>query len=148
ILIFYTFLAFTGAILFSIRQKISWAMLVLGLLTFLKFTLFISRYNLMGNYHLVAFFLTFTFFFLPKKRTSLTLCLILIYVLAGSLKLNTVWLSGSAILASPLLSGKWLSLGLAYVVVLELFVVWGLLSNNRWIRLLTLLQLFIFHGFS
>lgn len=122
------------------------AFLIAGSL--LKFAIFVGRFNIMGNYHLVPFLLTFAYLAFNPARSSYRLQIVLVYFLAGLLKLGPEWMSGAALITSPFLEGKWLALALAYAPVLELIVVWGLLARAKWIRVLTLLQLAAFHVFS
>lgn len=148
ILVFYGMIALVTLGLMIKKSTRSWALMLLAGVTLFKFCLFLSRFNMLGNYHLIHFLLAFTFFFLPKKRASLTLCLVMFYFLAGTLKLNLEWLSGATLLTPSILEGKVLSLALSYVVVLELLLVWGLFSSYTLLRVLTLFQLFCFHVFS
>ncbi|KYG62376.1 hypothetical protein AZI86_16190 [Bdellovibrio bacteriovorus] len=149
ILYSYAFVASSALILILIPRFRRFALGLLLLVTAVKLGLFLSRFNLMGNYHLIQFFLVGALFFLPKKRVSYFLVLAMFYFLAGTLKLNNEWLSGAALLVpSIILQGKWLAWALAYVVILELILVWGLLSKSLPLRIVTLLQLFLFHLFS
>ncbi len=98
----------------------------------------------------MALWATGVFLFVPGRREALRVLLVLFYVWAGTLKLNWEWLSGAG-LYRPL----WLIRGremimaaCAYVIVLELFVAWGLLSARRWIFWGTFAQLVLFHVMS
>lgn len=149
ILYSYGFVSAAALILIFIKRFQRFALAILVIITSVKLLLFLSRFNLMGNYHLIQFFLFFSLFFLPKKRVSYFLVLAMFYFLAGTLKLNDEWLSGAALLVpSRILYGKWLAWSLAYVVILELILVWGLFSKNRTLRFVTLAQLIAFHIFS
>src|SRR5258705_3752500 len=85
----------------------------------------------------------------PRKRESVPLLLVLFYFWAGTLKLNGEWVSGAA-LYKPLwlLSGWAVVAACAYVVALELGVVWGLLSRRPWIFGSSLAQVLLFHLMS
>ncbi|MEM7646608.1 MAG: hypothetical protein AAF203_06850, partial [Pseudomonadota bacterium] len=74
--------------------------------------------------------------------------IVMFYVAAGSLKLNIDWLSGAAMISTPLLSGRLLVASLYYVVFLELIFAFGLLSTHPMIRRFCLLQFILFHLFS
>ena len=73
----------------------------------------------------------------------------LFYFWAGTLKLNWEWVSGGA-LYRPLwlLTGPAVVAACAYVVVLELVIVWGLLSRRSWIFWSSLAQVLLFHVMS
>lgn len=119
-------------------------------LTLFKFLILASRYNFMGNYHtmhlsvcLIALISRFDLFY--HKIT-----LILQYFFAGTIKLNLEWASGAALVHySPYLFPEPLySLSIAYVPILELILVWGLISKSQEVRVLTLVQLILFHIYS
>jgi len=71
------------------------------------------------------------------------------YFWAGTLKLNREWLSGAALYAKPwLVPERLVPAACAYVVALELGLVFGLLSRRRWVRHVVLAQLAAFHVVS
>lgn len=105
-------------------------------------------YRMMGNYHYMPFIISFAYLFFPQRRQLLPLLIIGFYVSAGSLKLNYEWLSGGALYRDTFLDGVWLQIACAYVVFLELILIWGIISQRAWLRWLTLAQLAAFHAFS
>ncbi len=79
-------------------------------------------------------------------RKALTALLVAFYVASGVLKLGPEWLSGRALYARPwLVPDALVPAACAYVVLLEVVLVWGLLSRRRVVRALTLAQLALFH---
>ena len=147
ILIAFGILSILGMILWVANwQRFAW-WLTLGLLI-LKFFLFIGRFGMMGNYHLMHFLFTVVFLCASNGLQIYRWTFVVVYFLAGLLKLNLEWLSGAALVNPSWLSGPWLSFGLAYVVVLEIVVSWFLMSRNRLLRIAALVQFIIFHIFS
>lgn len=142
--------------LFVKRKVWSWC----GLFSLEVFKYFIHSHDfkMMGNHHFMAFFVAFSFLFIPQKRRVIQYLLLTFYFFAGLLKLNFEWLSGDAIPQFWSMSYAmtiWMQENLllklfsqSYVIFLELFLVFGLLAKNRWVYGLTLLQLFVFHTYS
>jgi hypothetical protein len=97
----------------------------------------------------MQFAATAAFLLVPNKRETLQLLLVLFYFWAGTLKLNWEWLSGAA-LYRPLwlFTGRGIIVACAYVIVMELVVVWGLLARDRRIFWLCFAQVLVFHVFS
>lgn len=115
----------------------------------IKAGLFLSRYNVMGNYHNMHLALVIIFLILPRASFFYRITLCLQYFWAGTLKLNIEWLSGAAFVKYPsFFQGEFYLLSLSYVVILELVLCWGLISKNSFLRRLTLVQLIIFHAYS
>ncbi|HVM68625.1 MAG TPA: hypothetical protein VM204_02180 [Gaiellaceae bacterium] len=82
----------------------------------------------------------------PRRRESVSALVVAFYFWAGILKLNREWLSGAALYARPLFVPEALvPASCAYVLVLELVMVWGLLSSRAWVRWAVLAQLALFH---
>jgi hypothetical protein len=73
----------------------------------------------------------------------------LFYFWAGTLKVNWEWISGAA-LYRPLwfFTGRGVIVACAYVVLMELFVSWGLLARRSWIFWSAVAQLALFHVMS
>src|SRR5262249_20474327 len=101
-----------------------------------------------GNYHYMPFIITALYLVWPRPDRTIGFMLVAFYVSAGALKLDKEWLSGAALIAPTWLSGKLLELACAYVVILELVLVFGLLSRDRRIRWLIFAQLAAFHAYS
>lgn len=152
VVIGYGALAVIGTLLFfghrwSARCT-TWAYAALLAMNVVKLAIFILDYRLMGNYHYMPFVISFAFLFLPEKAMVCRYLIVGFYVSAGSLKLNAEWLSGAALLRPPLLTGWLGDASLAYVVLLELVLVLGLLSNRPLVLFATLGQLLVFHIYS
>jgi hypothetical protein len=129
------------------KKKI--ALFIFLLLFAIKTFIFVSRYNIMGNYHIMHLSLIIGILLCYGQSTLYRLIVCLQYFFAGLLKINMEWLSGAAMVSYPrLLPEVLFGPTLVYVIVLELVLIWGLLSQNHLLRRLTLLQLVIFHGYS
>ena len=126
---------------------IGWAGLLC--LTVFKLAVIALDFRLRLNQHYMAFAVTGVFLLIPRKRESLQLLIVLFYFWAGTLKLNSDWLSGAA-LYHPLwlISGRAVILACAYVVALELVIVWGLLARRRGIFWTSFAQVLLFHVMS
>ncbi len=122
-----------------------------GLVASTLFKLFVVAldFRLRRNQHYMAFAATAAFLLVPDRRATLQLLLVLFYFWAGTLKLNWEWLSGAA-LYKPLwlFTGRGVIVACAYVIVLELVIVWGLLARDRRIFWASLAQVAVFHAFS
>lgn len=100
--------------------------------------------RLRRNQHYLLAFTTLAYLFVPDTLRALRGLLVLFYFWAGTLKLNEEWLSGAALYGPVPFTGLLLRAGCAWVVVLELVLVWGCLSRRRSIFWVTLLQLALF----
>lgn len=136
--------------IFTARKSISAGYFGLIALNLIKVLFLCLDYRLRMNQHYMAGIITLLFLFAPNKSSQIRYIIPLFYFWAGFLKLNSEWLSGSAIYGdiwifhdSPLL--PW---ACAYVVALEIIGVWGLLSKNRLWFWCTVLQLSVFHIIS
>jgi hypothetical protein len=122
--------------------------LLLGL-NILKLVIIAFDYRFRLNQHIMAFWLCATFLFIPKKVHSLKILILLFYFWSGLLKLNSEWLSGSAIYGHLWLSNStilpWMC---AYVVVLETIMIWCMVFDKKWLSWSVFIQLLIFHLFS
>jgi len=151
-LIVYCVLAVLGTLLFLghrvWRRSTDWAYAALVAMNLLKMAIFVLDYRLMGNYHYMLFIVSFAYLFWPNKALVCRYLIVGFYISAGSLKLNPEWLSGAALLRPPFLTGWLGDMSLAYVVILELLLVLGLLSTNPIILFATLAQFAIFHIYS
>jgi len=129
------------------RALAGWCSLALA--SSLKVAFVLLDYRLRLNQHYMAVAMVAAFLFWPHKRDALRVLLVSFYFWAGTLKLNGEWLSGST-LYRPVwfFYGPALVAACAYVVLLEMVIVWGALSRNRAWFWATLAQLAIFHVFS
>lgn len=148
VLFVYLILSFlTG--FFFITSKIKLAYILSIALLLIKFVMVFSRYNVMGNYHTMHFLACICYLFFSQKRVVYVYIICIFYFCAGLLKFNQEWMSGAALVGPPPYFGPFLLVAsLAYVIILETALIWGLLSKYKAIRFVTLLQLFIFHLYS
>jgi hypothetical protein len=134
--------------LFLVRGRTRAAYFSLLALTFLKLAILTLDFRLRMNHHLMAFWATAVFLFVPRKREAVSLIVALFYFWAGLLKLNSEWLSGSALYGDLwLIHGAAVPWACAYVVGLETVLIWGLFRGGR-IAWLVWAQLVVFHTFS
>lgn len=137
------------ALLF-LRGQGKWAYGLLLTLTLLMVAIVVQDYRLRANQHYMAVWVTGVYLFAPRKRELLKLLLVAFYFWAGLLKLDADWLSGDALHGKlPFFeSDSALRAACAYVVALELALVWGVLSERKAVFWLTLAQLVAFHLMS
>jgi len=115
--------------------------------TLLKTVLLVQDYRLVLNQHYMAGMVVCVFLFVPAKRQALAYLITSFYVWAGLLKLNPEWMSGVALYGRrPFgLPASVIPATCLYVIVLELFVVFGLLSKRPWVFWVALGQVLLFH---
>lgn len=115
-------------------------------LTLFKLAVMALDFRLRLNQHYMAIAAAGVFLLMPGKRDALRALIVLFYFWSGTLKLNREWISGSD-LYRPLwfFHGKGIVVACVYVVVLELFISWGLLARRHWIFWGALAQFFVFH---
>lgn len=123
---------------------------ILHALQLILFFSFIAiDYQLKLNQHLILIFFSVIRIFLDKSKSAYPLFIVLVYFSAGFLKFDPDWLSGKALFRPiPFLEGIALFWSLRYVIVLELCVSWLLLFKNSSIRIVSLVQFFLFHVLS
>ncbi len=148
VLFVYLALAVATTVFFFTRNLVPIACKMLAGLTLFKFLLHMSNYNFMGNYHYMAYFVTLAYLLLPHKKSLIKYLIVVFYIAAGSLKINIDWLSGAAMIRLPFVSGSFYIFSLFYVVLLELVLIFGVLSSKNWVRWITFAQLLAFHAFS
>ena len=135
--------------LFLSPRWVGMAWVLLLALNVIKYGIILTDFHLRLNQHLMALWMTAAFLFIPGRRTTLKLLVILFYFWAGTIKLHPEWLSGAALYARPwLVPESLLPVATAYVVVLELVLVWGLLWDRTRVAWLVLAQLVLFHLLS
>jgi len=136
-------------VLFLIPKTLSIAYWSLLTINIIKYAIISMDLRLRLNQHIMAFWVALAFLFLPKKKKSIQILIVLFYFWAGFLKINSEWLSGQA-LYKPLwfFSGPAVAWACTYVVVLEILLVWGLFLSGTWLAWMTLAQLIVFHIFS
>jgi hypothetical protein len=145
----YVAVALVSALAFVRAKDTVYGYAGLLLLTVFKLAVIALDFRLRRNQHYMAFAASGVFLFIPNKRATLQLLLVLFYFWAGTLKLNWEWLSGAA-LYQPLwlFTGRGVILACAYVIALELVIVWGLLARDRRVFWASFAQVFVFHVFS
>lgn len=144
----YAFMSVVCAVLFLYKKYITPALIILtGLLVF-KLFINLGDYRIAGNQHFIAQIVTFTFLFFKSKKKYLSILIPGIYFCAGTLKFNIDWLSGESLILPSVIQGPLLSILLVYVIIIEIFIVWLLLSSNKWLRWFALSQLILFHTYS
>ncbi|MBX3185386.1 MAG: hypothetical protein KF819_00160 [Labilithrix sp.] len=145
LLAIYAALGLAGSALFFTRRRAAGfvafaAACVLGL------ALYALDYRLRSNQAYMFGWIGIVFLFGRKVRDTAAVSLCLFYAWAGWLKLGPEWLSGAALYETPLLVPRaLLPAACAYVVVLEIVVVWGLLSTRPVVRWSVYAQLVVFH---
>jgi hypothetical protein len=101
------------------------------------------------NEHYMLLWATVAFLFFPRKRQALSFLILSFYVWAGRIKINQDWLSGS-----ELPHRLWLipvsgyPTACAYVIVLEMVVVWALVQPRKWLFWAAFAQFALFHAIS
>jgi hypothetical protein len=140
-------LGIVNVILFLRPRYVAVAFWLLLAATALKMAILLEDYRLILNQHYMSNWVVFSFLFVPSKRRTLPYLLVLFYVWAGLLKLNAEWLSGEALYGlRPLnLPQAWIPAACAYVIALELVIVFGVLSRRPWVFWSAFSQLIFFH---
>jgi hypothetical protein len=118
-------------------------------LTLFKAFIVLIDFRMSFNQHYMTFFVSMIFLFLPQKRQAIMLQIALFYFWAGTIKLNAEWLSGANLYRPTFLfTGDWIKIACAYVVILEMVIVWGLFARRGKVFWVTLAQFIVFHIFS
>ncbi|MEI6805713.1 MAG: hypothetical protein WCK49_04310 [Myxococcaceae bacterium] len=143
------FMSLVTAVLFLFPSRVQTAYWMLLGLNIMKHMIIFLDYRLRLNQHIMAFWVTAVFLFLPHKKVAIRILIILFYFWSGILKLNPEWFSGAALYIKPwLFEGPWLPIACIYVVILEILFVWGLLWDRSKIAWAVFAQLILFHIFS
>ncbi len=131
-------------------NKKRWVYFLFWTLFLFKLFFICSRYNLMGNYHLMHLALCATMVINLQSSWIYRLMLCLQYFFAGLLKINLEWSSGAALVNRSYLipSNELYLYSLSYLILFELILIWGLCSQKTYIKYLTFFQLFIIHTYS
>jgi hypothetical protein len=142
--------ALTTAAFFFFPRRVAWAWWGLLALEILKLLFLSVDYRLRMNQHYMSAWVAVVFLFFPAKAFHLRLLIVLFYFWAGVLKFNSEWLSGAALYGriwffhgTDLL--KW---ACAYVLLLEIVLVWGLWLKRKFLFWATFGQLIVFHVIS
>ena len=122
----------------------------LGLITAIKYGFILLDYRFGGNYHWMHLVVSAAVVLLPRKLEAARALVVLFYVLAGMLKFTPEWLSGAwadgRVSFPP--QGLPMELASCFVVIMEIVLVWGLLSREARTRLRVLVILGVFHLYS
>jgi hypothetical protein len=103
-------------------------------------------YRLRLNQHIILSYIEIVFLFLPFKTINLRVLIALTYFAASWLKFSPEWLTGAVFPHSiSWIAPQKLEWLMAYVVLLESVIVFGLFSNKRWLFITSFLQLTLFH---
>lgn len=143
----YLLLGLLSAVSFAAKKtKIAyWIFLLAGVV---KWIIISIDYHFMGNYHYMHLAACLFFLFVPGKSAAIKKLIVGFYLGAGLLKFGPSWLSGTALLRPPVISGAILDWALAYVVVLETIFAPLLLCRDRRLFYFAFVQILIFHLFS
>jgi hypothetical protein len=147
----YAALSLATALLFALGPRLGgWAWAALLLLELLKASIVFQDFRLRLNQHYMHGMASLAFLFVPRKREVVRVLIALFYFWAGALKLNREWLSGSALYKADAfwIQGPLLPWACAYVVVLEMVVVFGLFAKRPVVFWGALAQFALFHVFS
>jgi len=148
VIVVFALLSIVNAVLFLDRQVKS-AYWLLFACTIIKSYIILLDYRLVLNQHYMALWITVPFLLVPSQRKVIKYLLVSFYFWAGILKLypGSGWfLPGAFYGRRPLgLPISLIPAETAYVVVLELVVVFGVLSRRKFIFWSALLQLVLFH---
>jgi len=143
------FLSIVNAYLFVSSQRAAAGCVLLMAMLIFKTAIILQDYRLALNHHYMYAWIAVTFLFLPAKRATIPALLVTMYAWAGVLKITpgSEWLTGYGFFGRrPLgLPAFLIPAECAYVVVLELVFIWGLLSRRNWIQWTTLAQVTLFH---
>ena len=139
---------FAGATLFAIRRSRA------GLGTFLLATamgtfLYALDFRLRFNETYMFGWVVLVFLFAPRKAAAIEALVAIFYFWAGTLKLDTEWVTGAALYAKPLLvPANLIPASCVYVLILEMVFIWALFARRLHWRIATYLQLLLFHTVS
>ena len=138
-----------NAYLFLLPRRAAAAYGLLMALTLVKVAIVAQDFRLTLNHHYMSACIAIVYLLLPDKRRAVTTLVVAMYCWAGLLKLDPQanWLSGAALQgARPFnMPVAVVPYACAYVVVLELVMVWGLLARRVQLRYAAIGQLALFH---
>lgn len=135
-----------GLFFFLFFKKFSsWAWAVLLVLTLFKFFLLFQDYRFMGNYHYMVFWVSLAYLLLPEKIKAISFFIVLFYFFAGTLKLNTEWLTSVTFLRPLGWDQKLIEIACGFIVYLELVLSFFLLSRKFIFRISVLFIYIVFH---
>ncbi len=147
VLLVYLATGLLATMLFWRERLVGLAYGLLATASVLEIAVTFLDYRLRLNQHYMAAWVTLVFLLCPHKRVLLQWVIVAFYFWAGTLKLDSDWLSGAALYGKQpwLVPHALIVPGCWYVVVLELVLSFGLLSRRRWLRWLVFGQFALFH---
>ena len=126
------------------RHRLAWLFLVA--LNVYLFGVVSLDYRLRGNEFYMLFWVNAAFLVSPRSKWMVPLTIVCCYFWAGVLKINTEWLSGSGLYYDLWMVPEWLTpWACAYVIALEMVMIWGLMASRTSVAVLVLFQLVLFH---
>ena len=135
---------FTGVAIGHGRERLAWWGLLL-LNMFLAAVVSLD-YRLRANEFYMLLWVNAAWLVSPRSRWLVPVTIISCYFWAGVLKLNREWLSGAGLYSDLwMIPDHLVPVACAYVVVLEMVMIWGLLSKRTFIVAAVLTQLGLFH---
>lgn len=146
-----TFIALLGilawlSLAYFICRKVNLACICLSLTSMMSLLLVIQDFRFRSNQICMLSWVTLVYLFAPSKRTSIPAIIIAFYLWAGKLKLNWEWISGSGLYHELwLIPQSYTTAACIYVILLQMILIWGLVSSRRWFFWTTLIQLVAFH---
>jgi hypothetical protein len=136
-----------AALLLARRVRTGLAVMAFALLT--GVAVYVLDYRLRLNQTYMLGWVVLVLLLVPQRTQTLQVLVALFYFWAGALKLNREWLSGAALYERPLLvPAALVPASCVYVVVLEMVLLWGLLSPVPRVRWAVYAQLLLFHAVS
>jgi len=149
ILYVYGILSLLVGMSFLFRSSSKLAVAGLFVITGAKFLIMSIDIRTAMNAHPVIFLVSFIFFFVPHKRFSIKLAIILIYFAAGIIKLDHHWISGENFGRMPgfldFIPNQFAAI---YVLILELLFSPLLLARNKLLKNFALGQFVLFQTAS
>ena len=137
------------AVLFLFPRRARSACLGLAGLSVFLLVFALLDFRLRANQHYLVLWISAVFLLLPSKRDAIRVLLVLFYVWASTLKLNTEWISGAALpVADWIIPASLAVAACVYLIVLEAGMSWGLLARPGWIFWGALAQFYLFHAVS
>lgn len=138
---------------FAYKKEWVWMHLVLMYLTFTKIYLgFIADANVSVPFMMFNLVPAFVLLFSRKRWTDLRWCFLLLYFMAGFVKLDEAWIVGSYFSTTKeglrLFPQFAIPLATNLVICFELFAVWFLFHKNSKIRWVVLAFFIVFHLYS
>lgn len=147
VLLGYLLVSLVAVLAFARKETVKIGYWILVALLFYRGFFLFQDYRLRLNQHYMLYWTMLAFLLVPGKRAAIRYLVILFYFWAGIIKLNPEWISGKALMDRSLLliPDALIPAGCVYVIVLELIIVFGLLSKREWVFWGTMAQLALFH---